>query len=148
MKAISFSRTFMVVFFLTITGCAPIGQFGTKEKLKTASPEELYGDLFYMVQADTSLFPDSKTFVDAVPWYEADTILARYSRLNPNGTAALKIFVNDNFEIPSEGVTYQSDSSAIAIHISGLWEVLKRPAATRDNNGMPQTGGRPCNGSR
>ncbi len=94
----------------------------------TASPEELYGELFYAVQADTAIFPDSKTFVDAVPLYEADTILLRYSRLPQNNSAALRIFVNDNFEIPGEEVTYQTDSSAIALHISNLWEVLKRPA--------------------
>src|SRR5690606_33147266 len=69
----------------------------------------------------------SKTFVDARPLVEPDSILARYSRLTSNSTAALRIFLNDNFEIPAEEITYQSDSAAIVYHINNLWEVLKRP---------------------
>src|SRR5690606_35397380 len=98
------------------------------KELWTPSPEDLYGELFFAVQADTSLFPDSKTFVDARPLVEPDSILSRYSRLTQNSTAALRTILNDNFEIPAGGVTYQSDSAAIVSHIRNLWEVLKRPA--------------------
>ena len=117
-----------IFLLILIMGCAPVAQVESTRELWTPSPEDLYGELFFAVQADTSLFPDSKTFVDARPLVEPDSILSRYSRLTPNSTTSLRIFLNDNFEIPVEEVTYQSDSAAIVHHINNLWEVLKRPA--------------------
>ncbi|HSP83069.1 MAG TPA: trehalase family glycosidase, partial [Gillisia sp.] len=117
-----------IFLLILIMGCAPVAHVETTRELWTPSPEDLYGELFFAVQADTSLFPDSKTFVDARPLVEPDSILLRYSRLTLNSTTSLRIFLNEHFEIPSEEVAYQSDSSAIENHISNLWEVLKRPA--------------------
>ena len=128
MKIISWSRHFPVFLFILILSCAPVAKVETRQEVWVPSPDDLYGELFFAVQTDTSLFPDSKTFVDAVPLYEPDTILSRYTRLNDHNSDALKIFVKNNFEIPSEEIAYQSDSTAIALHISNLWDVLKRPA--------------------
>ena len=56
------------------------------------SPADLYGPLFAAVQ-EARVFPDGKTFVDAVPKRAADAIMADYAReqaRDARGAAALR----------------------------------------------------------
>jgi alpha,alpha-trehalase len=99
-----------------------------KEEVKILPPEELYGQLFYDVQSNENIFEDSKTFVDAVPLYSVKEIRDNYSKLKSPSDSELSDFVKEHFKIPGEGMNYVTDSSSINMHISKLWEVLKRPA--------------------
>ncbi|MFC6858851.1 alpha,alpha-trehalase TreF [Zunongwangia atlantica] len=93
-------------------------------------PEDLYGGLFYDIQQNENLFSDSKTFVDAVPEKNIDSIKTEYQKIKTKGDSTILAFLKDNFEIPGEETSkeYQTDSSDIGTHIKKLWSVLKRPA--------------------
>lgn len=99
-----------------------------KEEVRILPPQELYGQLFYDVQSNENIFKDSKTFVDAVPLYDVKKIRDDYSKLEISSDSELLDFVKKNFEVPGDGVNYVTDSSSINMHITKLWEVLKRPA--------------------
>ncbi|MGA8853689.1 MAG: alpha,alpha-trehalase TreA, partial [Christiangramia sp.] len=90
-------------------------------------PGELYGELFFDVQ-NKEIFPDSKTFVDAVPQYNVGLIRQRYNMLDDTTREAVSDFVKQHFEIPSNNVSFKTDSTSINEHITKLWNVLKRPA--------------------
>ncbi|MDR9457289.1 MAG: alpha,alpha-trehalase TreF [Salegentibacter sp.] len=118
--------------FLILTGCS--SAIKTEEKridekqLSILPPEDLYGKLFFEVQENDSLFPDSKTFVDAVPRLAPEDIRKKYSEDQPETHAEMKAFLNQNFKIPEANTNYKTDSSSINLHIQKLWEVLKRPS--------------------
>lgn len=65
-------------------------------------PSELLGDVFSDVQS-RRIFPDSKSFADAVPRRELSAIIADWKDRQPMGTAALRDFVTANFDIPGGG---------------------------------------------
>lgn len=98
------------------------------DKIKTITPEELYGEMFYDIQANESIFSDSKYFVDAVPLWDIEQIRENYKKIDIHSNLELKNFIQKNFELPSEESTYQSDFSSINDHIYKLWDSLKRPA--------------------
>lgn len=91
-----------------------------KPVTETKSPHELFGDLFEAVQA-ARIYPDAKTFADAVAKEDPQTILAQYRREKPADGAALKAFVERHFSLPTPtAVTLRQ-------HIASLWPVLTRP---------------------
>src|SRR5690242_6927287 len=71
---------------------------------RPASPSELFGELYVRVETE-HLFPDSKTFADAVPLKSPDAILSAYRAQAPRTKAALEAFVRSNFAVPKEGST-------------------------------------------
>ena len=113
-----------------------------------ASPQTLFQELFVAVQTQR-IFPDGKTFADAVPNEAPDRVLAEYRRQQPRSRDALKDFVYAHFTIPSEittaaaapvaatgsvaapgpavvtGPGEPSDESIVA-HIDRLWGPLTR----------------------
>ncbi len=97
------------------------------------SPEERYGAFFDSVQL-SGIFPDSKTFVDCLPMLETDSLLARYEEAHKLPDFNLQNFVNQYFTLPKSASSgFQTDVSKSAeMHITSLWEVLKRPADTAD----------------
>lgn len=99
-----------------------------EKQLSILPPEELYGELFFDVQENESLFADSKTFVDAVPRIAPREIRKKYAEEKPTNNTEFKAFLNENFEIPAANSEYKTDSSSINLHINKLWDVLKRPA--------------------
>ncbi|PRX49622.1 alpha,alpha-trehalase TreF [Salegentibacter salegens] len=99
-----------------------------EKQLSILPPEELYGELFFDVQENESLFADSKTFVDAVPRMAPREIQKKYAEEKPTNNTEFKAFLNENFEIPALNSEYKTDSSSINLHINKLWDVLKRPA--------------------
>lgn len=91
------------------------------------SPEKLYKDLFYAVQSNDSIFPDSKTFVDCIPKYPVNKILDKYAALPDNHQArVLRQFIQQNFIIPNAQTVYRPDSTSINNHILLLWNTLTR----------------------
>ena len=102
----------------------------TGARAQDATPADLYGPLFEAVQAGR-IFPDGKTFVDAVPRSPVAEIMADYARERPRGEAALRAFVEARFIIP--GASPAPDAPPVAeglslkAHIAALWPVLTRP---------------------
>lgn len=93
------------------------------------APEELYEDLFFEVQGRTDLFPDSKTFVDAIPKREVKAILEDFNKLNDRSKHSMTTFLDHNFHIPG----YEESNNIELIdnpsgHITRLWSMLTKPA--------------------
>ena len=85
-----------------------------------ATPHEIFGPLFEAVQA-ARIYPDAKTFADAVANEDPQTILAQYQREQPKDAAALKAFVERYFSLPAPTTV------TLRQHIASLWPVLTRP---------------------
>ena len=85
------------------------------------SPAEIYGPLFGAVQ-EAQVFPDGKTFADAVPRQAPPAIMAAYAREKPIGKAALAAFVRRYFSV-------RGDTQArppLRERIRELWPILGR----------------------
>jgi alpha,alpha-trehalase len=101
------------VFFLIIL--STIGQ----------SPDQLYGELFEAVQIQR-IFPDSKTFCDAIPRNLSSTeILNLYRKEYNITTFNLTSFIYDNFILPNT-TTVEHDKWTIEQHCHRLWPLLTR----------------------
>ncbi|MET0245063.1 MAG: trehalase family glycosidase, partial [Flavitalea sp.] len=102
------------------------------------TPDQFYGDLFKQVQLKR-IFPDGKTFVDAIPKRKPLNIVYDYNILLKDSTADLKKFVTDNFTIPDtpRKVTGPVDKDVKA-HIKKLWAQLsrKQDAAVVEGNSL------------
>ncbi len=96
-----------------------------------APPQELFDGLFSAVQS-AGVFPDGKTFADAIPTAPPAQILADYRRQRPAGVDALRSFVGMHFRLPGEAATAVAPHGAIDIttHIDELWRQLTRETRT------------------
>ena len=93
------------------------------------TPRQLYPGLFEAIQTQR-VYPDGKTFVDALPTAPPTEIVAAYERLRPQPGFDLKAFAGQYFVPPAAvGGNYHSDIKAgIRAHLDTLWTVLSRPA--------------------
>ncbi len=91
-----------------------------------ASPADLFGELFVRVQQER-LFPDSKTFVDAVPRRAPAAIMAAYRDEHPADTVALRRFVSREFAFPVPPPAVTLPPLPLREHIAALWPRLVRP---------------------
>lgn len=91
------------------------------------SPDERYAELFIDVQME-QVFADGKTFVDCVPKYPTDEILAKFEAARGTEDFDLETFVEENFNLPKQYASgFKSDTARSAIeHINSLWPVLTR----------------------
>jgi alpha,alpha-trehalase len=87
------------------------------------SPAELYGPLFAAVQ-EARIFPDGKTFADAVALRPAAAIRAAFAAERPRDADALRGFVRRHFILPDAPLPAADD---LAAHIRSLWPTLTRP---------------------
>jgi alpha,alpha-trehalase len=99
-----------------------------------ATPADIYGPLFRAVQLD-HVFPDGKTFADAVPRRDPGQILAEFATHRPQGRAALRRFVLANFMVPATPAAPApvagTARAPLLTHIAALWPALTRqPTAT------------------
>lgn len=131
MKYLS-QRVPLLLSILFITACSTV-KTSEEKTVRILPPDELYGELFYDVQQNEELFPDSKTFVDAVPQKPVAEIRELYNEQQPATDAAMMTFLQENFRIPEAGGNYVTDSSSVREHIRKLWKVLKRPADERQS---------------
>ena len=97
------------------------------------SPEERFGELFDSIQR-SSIFEDSKTFLDCLPNTTTDSIMDAFKEAKSKPDFSLQNFVNQWFTLPKKsGDTYTSDFLASPeSHINDLWQALSRPADTFD----------------
>jgi alpha,alpha-trehalase len=95
------------------------------------SPQALFKDLFVAVQS-ARIFPDGKTFPDAVPKEAPAKILERYHAERPASAEALKAFVEAHFALPSPVTAPPAVASIVPIdlHIDRLWTQLTRSTPT------------------
>lgn len=117
---------------LLLAGCAAPGQAPpvavTAPAARVPTPADRFGPLFEAVQM-RRIFPDGKTFVDAVPKRSDAAILADFRRGAFRDDAALKAFVLANFDVPGLLPVPESDHGPrlpIERHIAGLWPHLTR----------------------
>lgn len=91
------------------------------------SPRQQYPGLFEAVQLG-SVYPDNKTFVDAIPKKNPAAIMQDYQAQKNNPDFDLKAFVEAHFTEPTSGSNnYKSDINAgVREHIETLWQVLTR----------------------
>ncbi|HDS1153965.1 TPA: alpha,alpha-trehalase TreA [Pluralibacter gergoviae] len=93
-------------------------------------PDILLGPLFNDVQS-AKLFPDQKTFADAVPKSDPLMILADYRMQRGQRSFDLRHFVDVNFSLPQEKEKYvPPKDQSLRQHIDGLWPVLTRTTGT------------------
>ena len=95
-------------------------------------PQVLFKNLFVAVQS-AQLFPDSKTFADAVPKSSPKDILARFDAAKPVSHEALQTFVAENFVLPAQvsGTELPSQERVtITRHIDLLWDQLTRTSTS------------------
>lgn len=134
---------FLTVLALTACSNSEKTENTSEEKASIIPPEELFGQLFYDILKNDSLFgagkifADSKDFMDCTPKGSMDSILSVYSDLkNKNDHKVLEAFIKSNFYLPGEKSTSEfSDSSNIQLHICKLWKVLRRNANNCKNAG-------------
>jgi len=90
-------------------------------------PSVIYGELFKAVQLQ-SIFPDSKTFPDALPMAAPDDIMRAYNLERGKSEFDLKAFVARYFTPPEvQDSAYRSDRNQdVCAHIDALWPVLTR----------------------
>lgn len=89
------------------------------------TPADRYGELFRAVQL-ARVFPDGKTFADAVPTRPPAEIAAAYAAARPRTPAELRAFVLANFAVP--GVNDRTPGTLRA-HVRRLWPTLVREPA-------------------
>ena len=94
-------------------------------------PQVLFQDLFVAVQT-ARIFPDQKTFPDAVPDSAPADILAAYRSAHPAAPEALRRFVAAHFALPAEHISQppRATDGPLAAHIDRLWEQLTRRTST------------------
>lgn len=86
----------------------------------------MLGPLFNDVQ-NAKLFPDQKTFADAIPNSDPLMILADYRMQRNQSGFDLRHFVDVNFTLPKAGEKYVPPAGqSLREHIDGLWPVLTR----------------------
>lgn len=94
-------------------------------------PQALFGELFVAVQT-AAIYPDGKTFVDAVPREAPEAILERFRAERPDSPASLKRFVEAHFALPSDPppVAAPSKQTPLSEHIDALWSHLSRTSTS------------------
>lgn len=99
-----------------------------QEAASVPTPADIYGPLFHQVQT-RRIFPDGKTFVDAMPKRPPARIMADYRAHARFTDAELKRFVRANFVVPEAGVGPRptAERTDLKTHIAALWPHLTRP---------------------
>ncbi|WP_034807478.1 MULTISPECIES: alpha,alpha-trehalase TreA [Enterobacteriaceae] len=124
-----------------VFGLTPLASFAAQETEsprppEPQSPDELFGPLFIDVQT-AKLFPDQKTFADAVPKGDPLMILADYRMQRRLSGFDLRHFVDVNFILPKEEKrSVPPEGESLREHINGLWPELTR-SANSDNKWDP-----------
>jgi alpha,alpha-trehalase len=92
-----------------------------------ATPAEIYGGLFERVQLER-VYPDGKTFVDALPNRPPQQVMAEYREASKRADFELRKFVEQRFAPPESTATayHTEPGQGVREHIDRLWQVLER----------------------
>jgi alpha,alpha-trehalase len=115
------------VGFVLLLQCALVSGIAQSRAPAPTPPAQLYGELYQRVQSE-KLFPDGKTFADAIAKRAPAQILGDYQTAKAAPNFSLLDFVNANFTIPGAA---QSDFKTlpreeVRAHIERLWGALTR----------------------
>jgi alpha,alpha-trehalase len=96
-------------------------------ELAPLPPSQLYGALFQRVQTER-MFPDSKTFADAIAKTAPEEIMRRYAEQKDQPGFSLRDFVTENFVIPGAAVSdfKTTPGEEVRAHVDRLWAALTR----------------------
>ena len=121
-------RNFRVIALAALLAAA--GSVSTLTQQWPATPAQPYGDLFNDVQL-ARVFPDDKTFVDAVAKREPRDIVASYQRERHEPAFDLNAFVAREFTVATPGASgfHTRPGEDVRSHIDRLWPVLTREPA-------------------
>jgi alpha,alpha-trehalase len=99
----------------------------TQAVAEVDTPSHLFGQLFEDVQMQR-VFPDGKTFVDALPNDAPAAIVQRYEEERGKAGFDLSAFVRRNFTVlrPEVSAYRSNPSENVCSHIDNLWRVLER----------------------
>lgn len=91
------------------------------------TPVEIYGELFERVQQER-VYPDGKSFVDALPVKAPEQVLADYRAARGQADFDLRKFVASHFTPPpaAGGEYHTVPGQDVREHIDALWKVLER----------------------
>ena len=98
------------------------------------SPDQRYAELFAAVQT-AQVYPDQKSFVDAVPKGDPTAILASYRAQRDQPGFSLKAFVAAYFTPPVDTAVTPPANQGLREHIAWLWPALTRHSADAPANG-------------
>ena len=89
------------------------------------TPRQLYPGLFEDIQL-SDVYPDSKTFPDAIPIKDPKEIMKDYLAVKSHPDFSLKDFAQRNFKLPPSKATGFISNTALGLrhHIDTLWTVL------------------------
>lgn len=128
---------FVLAAALPIASCRPLAPPPSVPASAAAEagrydPSRDLGPLFHDVQV-AGIFPDSKTFVDAVPRAAPAEIAARYAAERGTRGFDLAAFVARHFDVPGEiAAGFAADGSrTMEAHIRALWPALTREPDAR-----------------
>jgi alpha,alpha-trehalase len=91
------------------------------------TPADVYGELFVRTQLE-SVYPDSKTFVDALPVRAPEEVMAEYREASKRPGFDLRKFVTERFTtvVPAPTEYHTVPGQDVREHIDRLWSVLER----------------------
>ena len=91
------------------------------------TPAQIYGELFQRVQLE-AVYPDGKTFVDALPVRPPAQIMTEYRQARDRPDFDLREFVRTRFTTPAPSATeyHTIPGQDVREHIDRLWSVLER----------------------
>jgi alpha,alpha-trehalase len=101
--------------------------FATAAVAQVETPSQLYGQLFEDAQVQ-HVFPDGKTFVDAVPHDAPAIVMQHYQQERGKPGFDLAAFIQRNFTMPyrKESAYRSIPGEDVCTHIDKLWHVLER----------------------
>jgi alpha,alpha-trehalase len=122
-------KRLLLTIIIVFTGCFAFAQ--------QLSPRQLYPGLFEAVQL-SSVYPDNKTFVDAMPRQSPKVIMSYYlAQKNKPGFDLGKFVAAHFIEPQAPNSTFKSDVSAgVRKHIDTLWQVLSRQPDTAKGSSL------------
>lgn len=90
-------------------------------------PSVVFGDLYRAVEM-AQVFPDQKTFADAIPTEAPTKIMAAYEAQKSQAGFDLKAFVAKNFKAPKQiSVSFdRKQGETVSQYISAVWPLLER----------------------
>jgi alpha,alpha-trehalase len=114
----------VLAFVLSLSVSVPAAAFSTN---LPDPPSVEFGDLYRDVEM-AGLFPDQKTFADAIPDEPPYKIMADYEKQKQLPEFDLKAFVALHFAAPKERfVAYkQHPNRSVGDYVNDMWQVLRR----------------------
>ncbi len=101
----------------------------TRPTAMPPSPAQIFGPLYQAVEM-RRIFPDSKTFADAVPKRPAAAIMAAYRACACDDDAGLRRFVAAHFALTPDAAPRPQEKLPLVAHIDRLWPQLTRTTPT------------------